>query len=85
MSAKKILNVLKAYIMVYINTKFRDSNLSNQKLRQGKILRPTPLIQKGGPKSPRRIKLLKLVSLINLKRISVKRVEIFASKQEKKP
>ena len=63
--------------MVYMITKFRDCNLFNQKLRQGGNFAATPLIQKGGPKSPRRIKLLNLVSSINLKRVSLKKLNFF--------
>ena len=83
MLAKNILNVLKTYIMVYIIIKFRDFNLLNQKLRQGENFAATPLIQKGGPKSPRRMKLLKLVSLISLKRLSVKKLKFLHQNKKK--
>ena len=57
MSAKICLYILKAYIMVYIDTNFRDSSFSQLEVKARTVL-PTHLprpTQKRVPKSPSRI------------------------------
>lgn len=73
MSAKIFFYVLKACIMAYVITKFFDSTLSQLEVKVRADFAAYSSLPKTRTKKLLRIELLKLVSFINLSRLSVKK------------